>query len=301
MGKERETGIIINPKAGSRKEREKTLKTVGHVLTDAQILDLSEVENGRIKNIPMRLIIIGGDGTIRACLSWLASNHEYPEIFISGGGSTNTFRTALIEEGAKTSVRSFKEKEEKTILFKPAVIEHEDQEKKFWVISAGFGDFEIDFADAFEKVRKSKISHFTRAHTAGILALAQNFFSAMSSQEPLLKAYATSRRVGPFSIFSKGMQELSTDKLGLVEIEKKDYYWGILRFLLASVFWQMKAKSPKILARTKVASSFSEEIKGPEDMLINLDGDNKKIKPGKIIIKRHNQSFPVSALIWEKR
>lgn len=299
--REKETGIIINSKAGTKQERNRILKAVIDTFQEVQTFDLADLENGRIKSIPARLAIIGGDGTIRASISWLASHNEYPQILIAGGGSTNTFKTALIQEGVKTSIKSFKNAQEQTAPFYPAVIENTDGKKDFWVISAGFGNFERDFADAFEEIRKSKIPHFTRAHIAGIVALMQNILSGRYSQESLLRVYATSQRIGPFKVFKENELNLSSHKLGLVEIEKKDYYWGILKFFLASVFWQARIKSPKLLVTTMIKESFLEKIKESKDTLINLDGDNKKIKPGKSTIKRHVQSFPVSALVWERK
>ncbi|MBI2031763.1 MAG: hypothetical protein HYT08_04080 [Candidatus Levybacteria bacterium] len=299
--KERETGVIINSKAGDKQERNRVLRVVSETFQETQSFNLVDLENGNIKNIPPTVVIIGGDGTIRTAVSWLATHDEYPQLLIAGGGSTNTFKTALIQEGAKTPVQAVKRDNHVAIDYKPAVIEHEDGEKDFWVISAGLGDFEKDFTRAFEEVRNSRIPHRTRAYAAGLVAFAQNFLSAMSSHEPLLRAYVTSQYLGPFRVFGENELSLSGDKLGLVEVDKKSYYWPFLRGAVASCFWQMKVKAPKQLVKTEVSTSFSGEIESLEETAgINLDGDEKQVKPGKVTIKRRHQPFPVSALIWKK-
>lgn len=301
-GKERETGLIINSNAGNRLGRNQVLRSVMDFSQNPQTFELEDLENGNLKNIPGKIVIIGGDGTIRATISWLASHDEYPNIYIAGGGSTNTFRTALLGEGAKTSPELIKQDRERLIEYRPAVIEDENGERQFWVISAGLGDFEKDFAIAFEKVRKSKIPQRARAYAAGVISLAQNFLSAMSSREPLLRAYVTSQRLGPLKVLRKNQISLSCNNLGIVEIDKKDYYWPFLKGLLASCFWQMNLKAPEQLAKTEVRASFSTEIKGSGDFTqVNLDGDEKQVKPGKLNIRRHDQSFPTSALIWDRR
>ncbi len=118
-------GIIINKKAGNRQTRESTLGAV-NALPDSEIYRLEDLENGKVRNIPPAIVIVGGDGTVRACLSWLASHDEYPQILIPGGGSTNIFKSALIREGAETSIKTLRDGDRQKIDYKPAVIEHED-------------------------------------------------------------------------------------------------------------------------------------------------------------------------------
>ena len=265
MGRtESEIGIIVNPKAGDRRGIRETLETIEQFFDDTKIFDISDLENGNIQNIPPKLVIVGGDGTIRACLSWLASHDEYPKLFITGGGSTNTFRSALIKESAKTSVEGLKNDAGQMISYKPAVIEHEDGERDFWVIAAGFGEFEKGFPNAFEGVRRLKIPPQTRAHTAGLMALMYNFLTAVSSRDLLIQAYTTGRDIGRFKIFKEGELSLSSDKLGLVEIHKKDYYWGLLKFIISSMFWQTGVKPPKSLSQTMIGESFMTELPSSE-------------------------------------
>jgi len=300
--KEIQTGILINPKAGDKKSIRQTIETTESSFGDTQIYDIADIEDESIQNISPRLIIIGGDGTIRACLSWLASHNEYPQILIAGGGSTNTFRSALIKEGAKTSVKALKNDAQRTISYKPAVIEHEDAEKDFWIIAAGFGEFERDFTNAFETVRKLKTPPSTRAHTAGLMTLMYNFLTVMSSHDPLLQTYTTGQNIGPFKVFKKNELSLSSNKLGLVEIDKKDYYRGLLRFVISSMFWQARIKPPKSLAQTTIGESFITELSSFEKMSrINLDGDEEYIQSGRLLIRRHPHSFSASALVFERK
>lgn len=299
--KEINTGVIVNFQAGNKREIKRSLKPIEQSFDDAKVYEIADLEGGNIQNIPPKLVIVGGDGTVRASLSWLASHDEYPQILIAGSGSTNTFRSALMEEGAKTSAQAVKKGNLIGIDYKPAVIEHEDGERDFWVIAAGFGEFEKGFPNAFEGVRRFKIPPQTRAHTAGLMVLVYNFLTAMSSRDPLIQAYTTGQHIGPFKVFKENELSLSSDKLGLVEIDKKGYYWRILRFIISSMFWQTGTRPPKFLASTKISESFTTNLKSLDDTSpVNLDGDEKSIQSGKVSIKRHPFPFPTSALIWKK-
>ncbi|OGH37842.1 MAG: hypothetical protein A3B44_01215 [Candidatus Levybacteria bacterium RIFCSPLOWO2_01_FULL_38_21] len=67
--KEAEIGIIVNTKAGNEQERNRVLKKVQGTLPEAQAFDISDLEDGNIQNIPPKLVIVGGDGTVRASIS----------------------------------------------------------------------------------------------------------------------------------------------------------------------------------------------------------------------------------------
>lgn len=259
--------IVHNSRAGTGKAVEASF-FVEERLKFSESHDVTDLNNDIIKQIPERVIIIGGDGTIRSTVTWLMLHDEYPLLAIVGGGSGNILKTILNAQKAITPVEELFD-HAKTVSFKPGLMETESGEQSCFVIGAGFGAFERKYAMAMEDIRVTTFQTPFKIYIAGLLALKRQ---VEEKETPILKTYSTSELVGLFKVFPREKVNLESQGLGLVEISEKDAAKAIGKFVISLCCWKLGINPPPSYVSMQYATRFSHDITRTVTS-VNVDGD----------------------------
>lgn len=299
--KESEVLIVKNPLSGRRKMTQQT-EQIYNAVENPQVRNLSELEKGEIRNIPKKVIILGGNGTINACISWLSKNDERPLVLIAGGGTDNILRKVLVKNGATLSLHEVGDTEKanvQAVAFRPGIIETVDgRHQGNIIIGAGFGDFEKSWSRHKEHIRLLPYPPFTRKYLAGLLAIITSLHLEKPLRDPLLQIYSTISTVGSLRVFSDSELGLDGAKLGLVEIKDDDPKRAVAKLLSAIILWRAKVIPPSSLAETKYSTDFIRQGQNTEVLLGNIDGEIKTIAGAETLrLTRDKNNFLTMALI----
>lgn len=295
------TLIIQNPRAGIGNAPE-IADRLSQRLPKVEICSLTELEKGEIKNIPNKVILVGGDGTFHYAISWLNKHGEKPFIFIAGGGTGNILRKMLEKEKTVVSldelVKDGEELLKQTIAYQAGIIkndsDHEDSAETF-TLSLGFGTFEKCWVEAMEKIRPyHQLKSSGKLYGAGLVTLTQ-ICNRRVKNEPLLCNYSLGPFLGPFQVFKNGEVSLKNDNIGFTEIKDRNPTRAAFKLALTLLLWQYGYSNiPYSLATRGYGREWREETRTSKNA--NIDGDLKHLPQGDFTIKKNGTIFSIAAL-----
>lgn len=297
-----ETLIVQNPRAGNGNNYELAYE-LNRRIPKAEVYSLSELEKGEIKNIPNKVILVGGDGTFRYVIEWFNQHDERPLIFLAGGGTGNILRRMLVEEQAVVTIEDLKDTEkllEKTAPYKPGVIrfdlDHGPEE--IFTVVCGFGDFELLWAKEMEKIRQKLGNSFTRIYGAGILSFISCIKQGAFRENSALHVYSLGRYVGPLKVFSDSEISLQSPNIGLLEVTDQNPKKAALK-LAATLLLLQKGihRIPKSFALKTYNVEFIETSQNGA-FSANIDGDLRNFEKNgmNLTLRRNGVIFNAATL-----
>lgn len=291
----KESLIVYNPRADRGKAWERAGR-IKHTLKLSRACELSALERGEVRGIPDNVIIVGGDGTIRASVNWFVNHDENPNLFLAGGGTGNILRRSIEAKGARISPSELIDPQDLTktsVLCRFGVIESGRTENLF-VASAGFGGFEREWTKGAERLRGKNLPPLSKLYLAGLLSFWSNLKTKDISGDAILEVYSPQETVGPFKVFSENDVNLENSLLGSVEIEDENPQKALLKLMLTLACWQLGIKVPRSILSLKTGDEFFRQETGN---VVNLDGDLKTIKGEGLRLKKSDRGFNVTAMI----
>ena len=298
-----ETLILYNSLAGSGNNPERSLQ-LGKRLNTDRIHDISDLESKKVNFSCERVLILGGDGTIHACISMFSQKDTQPMICIASGGTGNVLQKMLVKEGASISEEELLDADNwvhRARVYKPGVINVNNDYKFPMIVGAGFGEFETKGADALNSIRTYPLPKDMKIYLAGVLAFVSVVQRKHLPNTPLLQTYSIGERVGPFQVFSSEYLNIGNDKIGKVTVSDRNPVSAQRKLLLAMALWKIGIPVPRSVADVQYDYQFIQQTNGQVQTNVNIDGDSRSIKTdGNIVVFRDNRSYLAMALVGRK-
>lgn len=300
-----ETLIIQNPRAGIGDAPEIAYR-LSQRLPKVEVCSLSELEGGEVRNIPDKVILVGGDGTFHYAIRWFDKHDEKPFIFIAGGGTGNILRKMLEEEKAVAPldelVKNGEELLKKALPYRPGTIKSDlnrNDSNETFVLFLGLGTFEKCWVEAMEKIRPHhKFGSLGKLYIAGICTLPQ-ICNREVKNEPLLRNYSLGPFIGPFQAFKDSEVSLKNNNIGFIEIRDQHPTKAAVKLILTLLMWQCGYSNiPYSLATRGYGIEWHE--RKWQSKSANIDGGLKHLPEGNLTIEKSGTIFPVAALSIKK-
>lgn len=292
--------LIKNLSSGNRFANRRAVE-INNRLKHFAVKDFTELQRGEIKEIPGKVIVLGGDGTVQACIAWLKAHDESPTIIVAGGGTGNIFRKSVISEGATLALNDINNLDKVTgsiLSFRPAIIRDEaEEEKSLFVIAAGFGQFERSYSKYRETIRQLPLPAYLQRKASQLLAVLNTGISSGDGQELLLNMYSTGPMLHGIKVFSNEELSLNSTNIGLVQIKDMNPQMAVAKFVYAVSLWRLGIKPPSSIASTEVNVMFCHSP-SQQGSKATLDGEIRQMsKDANLTIRRSNTEFSVVALV----
>lgn len=201
---EYEFGLFTNPHV-SRVVAEEDTGILWLRPTGAGFVDSIPPTHSRWQRFPKRLIVRGGDGSIREICQWMHDRKEIRPVGILPGGSQNVLYHALMDLGLKANIKAFLEKslddypEEQRL--RPGMIND-----RVFVNHVGLGHVEQQLGRLNARLRL--LPNGCRTLVATLFSLAT---ASANPGKNFLNLYTITPRIGPVLAFPE--QRLLNDEL----------------------------------------------------------------------------------------
>lgn len=298
---ESEILLIKNSLSGNR-TADRRAEEIRNRLRNVVVKDFNELQRGEIKKIPGIVMIVGGDGTINGCVGWFMKEDERPTLVIVGGGTGESFRKSVANEGATIGLKNLTDSDKLSaaiLSFRSAVIKEEATgEKSVFVTAAGFGQFEKNYSKYREAIRQlPSPPYLKRKASEALAALTTSISSGGNQEEFLINAYSTDRILHGVKVFPNQALSLNSTNIGLVQIKDENPQVAVAKFICAVTLWRLGIKPPSSIASTHINTVF-EHLPDQQGSKATLDGEVRQFDNNtNLTIRRSNTIFPVVALI----
>lgn len=279
---EYEFGLFTNPHVSRAVAEEDTgilwLRPAG-----AGFVDIIPPTHSRRQRFPKRLIVRGGDGSMREICQWMNDRGEFRPIGLLPGGSQNVLYNALLELGLTSDVKAFLEKEtddypEDQIL-RPGMVGN-----LVFVNHVGFGHFEQHLGEYNKRLRF--LPNGRRTLVAALISLVRAACHP-NRKEDILNLYTITPTIGQIPAFPE--QNLLDGNLTHARVV------GVRSLVTTLLYWQMGKAAPDKIMPQLSGSSFAVP---PTGNYIWLDGDTVPyVFQEGTLIRRASYGIPMVAII----
>lgn len=279
-----EIGIFINSAA---RHKARNLALANAAVTPFSCSQDITILDSTVR-LPNRIIIVGGEGSIRATLQKAYDLHQLNPVGIFGGGTNNLFYNHLKALGNSCSWQDFINGQKELNFFqcRPGMIGND-----IFNINLGLGVFEQSQGLINEHLRpfvKGKLRP-RLAQVASCVALICQYREGI----PSFEMFSTSPRIGAAIAFPKQRIDASTLAHGLILGNSR--YESVRNLLVVFLHWQVKSMPPTSAFNTNYGESFETSTRLNT---IYLDGDTfTKEKREQVLVRRAPKSIPVIAVV----
>lgn len=268
-------------------------------LRKPHVCSLDDLEAGKVREIPDRVFIVGGDGTTRAAVTWLSDRDCYPTLYLAGGGTLNLLRRHIAKGTSGLAFEKaddFEAIEQASISYRPGEISIDGRRVTSFLVNAGFGEFEKQWAREREKLRKEGKNGLISQYIAGMRALHDISREGRISQGLVLQVFSLNELIGPFRVFSDEAANIQNPLIGLAEIKGENPMIALAKLTLALSCWKLGLRTPPSLVSIQYTDVFKKD--GAVHLLdVNADGDIKEVKgEGELLIKKSQKPFMMTVV-----
>lgn len=243
-------------------------------------IDIIPPTHSRWKPFPRRIIVAGGDGSVREILQWMQDRGEVRPVGLMAGGSQNVLYHALMELGLKTSINTFLEKNPDDY--------PEDQRLKpgmvgdlVFVNHAGLGRFEQHLGEFNRRLRL--LRNGQRPFVCALFSLAASLNP--NGRKDFLNLYTITPTIGQLRAFPE--QKLLGNGITHAKVS------SVRGLVQTMIYWQRGQSAPNRAMHQSTYTRF-EDTTGNSS--IWLDGDTSAYPRQAVLITRTPYGIPVVAI-----
>lgn len=281
----KDLGIFVNRRASP--EGLKKAAKIQSVIPGIVTQDVLGQQEG-LAEMYKRVIIVGGDGSVRTGLNYLMGQDQFPLVGIIPGGTLNVLSRVLVENGLGTTIEEF-------INIDPLKLPESEQFKPGLVAGRVFTNkASVNQYDRFKIVINERLrgvlSGRTRikvSHIGGLLLSALT----IDNQKPLLNAVLTTPYYGEVAVNPE--QSLNGDNLTRMSIEGDSTLLMFYKLAACLVYFNRQTLPPPSLLKVEFGKEF---MMRPVHNGMDLDGDGFPMTKTEVLARRSDRGFHLRVL-----
>lgn len=278
---EYEFGLFTNPHA-PKAASEGDADMLWRLPAGAAFMDIIPPTHSRWQRFPKRLIVRGGDGSMREICQWMHDRAEVRPIGLVPRGTQNVLYHVLQELGHQSNVKTFLEKTVDDYLedqrLRPGMIND-----LVFVNHVGLGHMEQHLGRFNARLRF--LPTRIRVPAAGVLAVLATV--ARHRDGALFNVFSISPKIGSVEAFPD-QRLLDNHQITHGRIP------SVRKLIIALSYWQMGKRLPANILEVEQSSCFINPDMG---RFMRIDGDTgPSPSPTGVLIKRASYGIPVVAI-----
>lgn len=284
MGKE-QLGVFINPAA------RRTAQEWGRTIAELYHCPIYPIPSEELDfaHLPERVIIVGGEYSLRRVVERMYRSDELRPVGVVGGGTHDVARTLLVNRGLVLSPDEFMSMRNGTFLpqysYRPG-----EFDGKIFNNHVGTGVYERTVGEA------NRLLAFLPRRVSSDLARYASLLLMIHSTggKDTLNIYSVSPNIGSLKVFPK--QDFHGSLLTHASIEDQSAANRIIKLLLTLTFWRLGWLPPQTILRTESAERFNLVLDG-ESLWIDGDTERNQHKEGEMVVGRKKEAIVLAAIV----